>query len=173
MNTALDRTSVRVGVVSGIVLGAVASAGFAYSNLGPSSGSPTSDNAAAVLFGYAVLALVFLAYGFVCRTRQLSVKQCAIAGAVTGLVTLVIVACAMAAINNLWLSTVARQPDKIDGLAHSHVFHTIRAYLNGQLALGLVVLPPIVASGCALLTAIGGYLVRRPPASRNLLGRTA
>ena len=101
-------------------------------------------------------------------------RECAIAGAVTGLVTLGIVAAAMLTINNVWLSTVARQPDKIYGLAHSHLFRSMRAYLNGQVALGLVVLTPITAAGCALLTATGACL-RRPPPPRNLrvLGQAA
>jgi hypothetical protein len=172
MSSAIDRRSVRVGLVSGLMLGAAASAGLAYSNLGPSSRSPSSDNGVAVLGGYGVVALVFLAYGFVGRARRMSVRECAVAGAITGLVALGIVAVTMAVINNVWLSTVARQPDKIYGLAHSH-FHTMRAYLNAQLALGLVVLPPIVAAGSAVLTATGAHLARRSPPTNGVVRQPA
>jgi hypothetical protein len=171
MSAAKARTSVRVGVGAGLALGVLGSGFFAYANLGPSSRSPTSDDAVAVLLGYVVVALVFVVFGFVCRARRMSMRECAIAGALSGLVALWIVAAAITVIDNVWLSTVARQPDKLDGLAHSNMFHTMRAYLNGQIALGLVILPPNVAAGCALLTAAGAKLRRPPPRGSGSVAR--
>jgi hypothetical protein len=147
-----------MGAVVGLVLGAVASAGFAYSNLGPSSRHPTSDNSWAVLVGYAIVAVGFVVFGAVARRRLPSIRACALAGATAGVVIAVVVASAIGIIDNVWLSTVARQPDKIYGLAHSAVFHSMRAYLNGQLLLGLLVIPPVAAIGCATFAGIGARI---------------
>jgi hypothetical protein len=156
----IHRPSVSIGLVVGLVVGVALAAGLAYSNLGPASRHPTSDNAAVVLGGYALVALGFMVFGAFARGRLPTVVDCAVAGAVAGVLALIIVATASATINNVWLSTVARQPDKIDGLAHSQ-FHTMRAYLNSQLALGLAVLPPIAATGCALFAALGALATDR------------
>jgi hypothetical protein len=164
----IDRSSARVGAVLGLGLGLLLAAGFAYSNLGPSAAHPTSDDSVAVLGGYVVMAAAFATFGFVVRRWLPSPRNCAIAGAVAGVVALLVVAVAIGVINNVWLSTVARQPDKIYGLAHDHMFHTMRAYLNGQLALGLVVLPPVAAAGCALLTGMGALVAEHAPGGGRL-----
>ena len=154
------RPNVSIGLVAGVVLGIALAAQLTYSNLGPSSRHPTSDDAGAVLVGYALIAIGFLVFGMFVRRRLPTVVDCAVAGAVAGVLALLIVAIASASINNLWLSTVARQPDKIHGLAHSH-FHTMRAYLNSQLAVALAALPPIVAAGCALIAGLGALATDR------------
>jgi hypothetical protein len=68
-------------------------------------------------------------------------------------------------IDNVWLSTVARQPDKIYGLEHSPLFHTMRAYVNGQNLVGLMIVTPVGAAGAAALAALGAWLHRRSPGS--------
>ena len=108
--------------------------------------------------------VIFVTLGFVLSRRDRPVRDCAVVAAISGLVTLVLVAATLTVVDNVWLSTVARQPDKIDGLAHSHWFHTMRAYVNGQLLIGLSLAAPIVAAGCAALGALGAHL-GHPPTS--------
>ncbi len=68
-------------------------------------------------------------------------------------------------IDNVWLSTVVRQPDKIYGLKHSPLFHTMRAYVNGQNLIGLIIVTPVGATGAAALAALGARLHRSSPGS--------
>jgi hypothetical protein len=82
------------------------------------------------------------------------VRTAAIAAAVIVLAAFV----ATVVIDNVWLQNVARQPDKIYGLARSPLFHTMRAYLIGQDILGLLIVTPLAAAAAAALGAAGARL---------------
>jgi hypothetical protein len=147
--------SVRTGLWLGVLFGVLGVAELAYSNLGPGSAHPHSDSAAPVLAAYALLGLLFVAIGFVQRVRGETLVDCARTTAIMAAVIVVLAFVSSLVIDNVWLHTVARQPDKIDGLAHSHVFHTMRMYLIWTNVLGLLVAAPVCAIGAAALGALG------------------
>jgi hypothetical protein len=70
-------------------------------------------------------------------------------------------------VDNVWLSVVARQPDKIYGLKHSSLFHDMRLYVNAMNVLGLLIATPLGAAIGAGLGAIGAVasdrVSGRPP----------
>jgi hypothetical protein len=104
------------------------------------------------LIAFGLLGALFLATGFFARAR----------GSRTAALTAVVIVLAAflttLVIDNVWLDTVARQPDKIYGLAHSPLFHTMRAYLVGQNILGLLIVTPLAAAAGAALGALGARL---------------
>ena len=147
--------SIRAGLWLGVLFGLLGVAELAYSNLGPGSSRPRSDPVAPVLVAYLLLALLFVAIGFVQRTRGETVADSARTTAIMATVIVVLAFASSLIIDNVWLHTVARQPEKIDGLAHSHLFHTMRAYLIWLNVLGLLVVTPVGALGAGALGALG------------------
>jgi len=150
----------RVGACAGLVSGAVLSADIAYTNLGPGSSHPGSDPLAPTLAAYAAVFLMLVVVGFVIRGRGRPLAASAGAAAVSAVVILAVVAVTTVVVDNVWLPVVARQPDKISGLAHSLLFHNMRAYLNAHIVLGLIFSLPFGAA-LAALCGTAGALVRR------------
>ena len=147
--------SARVGLWLGALVGLLVVAELAYSNLGPGSAHPSSDQAAPVLAAYALLGLLFVATGFVQRARGETLADCARTTAIMAAVIIILAFGSSLVIDNVWLHTVARQPDKIDGFAHSPVFQTMRVYLIWTNVLGLLIATPVGAIGAAALGALG------------------
>jgi hypothetical protein len=146
--------SVRTGLWLGVLFGLLAVAELAYSNLGPGSAHPHSDQTAPVLAAYVLLALLFVTIGFVQRARGETLADCARTTAIMAAVIVVLAFASSLVIDNVWLHTVARQPDKIDGLEHSQ-FHTMRMYLIWTNVFGLLIAAPMGAIGAAALGALG------------------
>lgn len=149
------------GLWLGVPVGLLVAADLAYSNLGPASSHPTREPLGSALLTFALLGALFLATGFVQRGRGVAVADCARATSITAVVIVVLAFVTTLVIDNLWLATVARQPDKIYGLAHSALFHTMRVYLIGQDVLGLLIVTPVAGAAAAGLGALGAR-VRRP-----------
>ena len=160
----------RGGAWLGLAAGTVIAAGLAWSNLGPSARHPESDPEWATLVAYAVLACLFVAIGFVGRGRGREVAECGRAALACAVVLTVITFLTVIVIDNAWLSTVARQPDKIYGLRHSGLFHGMRAYVDAMDLVGLVVAIPLGAAVSAALGAVGA-LVRGRPGGRPQIDR--
>jgi hypothetical protein len=154
-------SSVCAGLWLGLVLGLLGVAELAYSNLGGGSAHPRSDPVAPVLAAYALLGMLFVAIGFIQRARGETVSGSARTTAVMAAVIVVLAFATSLIIDNVWLHTVARQPDKINGLADGLVgirFHTMRLYLIALNLFGLLVVTPVGAIGAGALGAVGAWL---------------
>jgi hypothetical protein len=92
--------------------------------------------------------------------RRVQVLAGVVAGAAIGALTVV----SFAVVDNIWLGTVSRQPQKIDGFAHSGAT-SMRAYINHDL-IGPAIFA-VVAFGIvgAIMGAIGGMVGERLTAS--------
>jgi hypothetical protein len=143
------------GLWIGALVGLVIAGDLAHSNLGPGSAHPASEPLAPVLVAFALLGVLFVMTGFVQRGHGVAVADCARTTSVAAVVIVVAAFLTTLVIDNFWLQTVARQPDKIYGLAHSPLFHTMRAYLIGQDVLGLLIVMPVAAALAAGLGALG------------------
>lgn len=151
----------RVALVTGLTAGAAIAADLAYSNLGPASRHPMGDPLAPTLAAYALLFGMFVAIGFVHRGSSRSVADCARASGMSAAVIILIAFTTTLVIDNFWLSVVARQPDKISGLTQTPLFHSMRAYLNGQQIIGLIVVLPTGVAVAGLCGILGARLRRR------------
>jgi hypothetical protein len=152
---------VGTGMLIGTLVGLLVAADLAYTNLGPASARPASEPVAPVLGAFALLGFSFVATGFVQRGRGVAVPDCARTTAIAAAVIVALAFVTTLVIDNVWLHTVARQPDKIYGLTHSPVFYTMRAYLIGQDILGLLLVMPVGAALAASLGALGARARRR------------
>jgi hypothetical protein len=148
----IPRRGDRIGLSIGAIASLIVAGDIAYSNLGPRSAHPAAESVGPTLIAFGLLGALFLATGFFARAR----------GARTAALTAVVIVLAAfvttLVIDNVWLHTVARQPDKIYGLAHSPLFHTMRAFLIGQDILGLLIVTPLAAAVGAALGALGARL---------------
>jgi hypothetical protein len=144
----------RAGLLIGALAGVIVSGDLAYSNLGPRSAHPTAESVGPTVIAFALLGALLLATGFIRRGRGDGARTAAITAAVIVLAAFL----TTLVIDNVWLETVARQPDKIYGLAHSPLFHTMRAYLISQDVLGLLIVTPLAAATGAALGALGARL---------------
>ena len=149
----------RRGLRFGLALGAFLAIGIVAGNVGPLRGRPTSDSAVASAAGFLAIAGALLLIGFLNRRQLAGTRACAAATAITGLVAFLISIATFAVIDNVFLSTVAQQPDKIWGLAHSH-YHTMREYINADLARSTAFMIPVTIFGAAALGAAGAALGR-------------
>jgi hypothetical protein len=121
---------------------------------------PTPDGTVTILATYLV---VFGALGGIgvlaaCHgaARRVQVLAGAVAGAAIGALSVV----SFAVVDNIWLGTVSRQPQKIAGFAHSGAA-SMRAYLNHDL-IGPAVFA-VIAFGIigAIMGAVGGMVGER------------
>ncbi len=88
--------------------------------------------------------------------RRVQVLAGVVAGAMVGALTVA----SSAVVDNIWLATVSRQPQKIDGFAHSGAA-SMRAYINHDL-IGPAVFA-VIAFGIigAIMGAVGGMVGER------------
>jgi hypothetical protein len=161
------RGTSRRGLSFGLLLGAILAVGIIATNVGPLRGAPTSDSAAGSIAGFSSIAAALVLVGFANRRHLPSPAACAAATAITGLLAFLIAIATFLVVDNLFLSTVAQQPDKIYGLAHSH-YHSMRSYVNAALLRGTALMIPLTLIGAATLGALGATLrtTQRRPSGR-------
>jgi hypothetical protein len=150
------RTIRRGGLIAGLVWLGLSAENFVTNVVFPAP----DDDGVAILVSYLA---VFGALGGIgvlaarCgAARRVQVLAGVVAGAAIGVLTVV----SLAVVDNIWLGTVSRQPQKIDGFAHSGAA-SMRAYINHGL-IGPAIFA-VIAFGIigAIMGAVGGMVGER------------
>lgn len=136
------------GVVAGLLLGGLAIVGIVLSNVVFPSTESDSEYTALYLLGYAAILVVFAVIGFVASGTPSRIGAGARAGAVAALLATAIGLATFFVVDNLFLSIVGQQVDKIQGF-HQSPFRTMREYVNVGLLYTLILLPLLGAAGAA------------------------
>jgi hypothetical protein len=147
--------SARAGACVGGLAGLLVAADLAYFDLGSQISHQVSEPIAPALIAYGLLGGLFLATGFVRRGHEATVAGCARTTAISATAVVAVGSLTTLVIDYVWLETVARQPGKLYGVAHSPLLHTMRAYLFGGDALGLLIVTPLGVTLAAGLGALG------------------
>jgi hypothetical protein len=123
----------------------------------------TSDDAytGLILGGYLVLFVLFAVGGVIASDAHAPVRSGALGGAVSGLIMVGMIMGAFAVVDNVFLSVVSQQVDKISAFHNQHTYTSMRAFINSGLLLGTLVVLPVVALGGGVLGALGSLLRRR------------
>ena len=129
------------------------------------AGHPSPDNELSESIGWVIVIAVMCWVGFLKVRRTSRIRDSVTAGAVISFVAFAMAMTTFLILDNLFLSIVAQQPEKIWLFEHSR-FPDMRSYLNHtNLRAFWTVLPVITVFG-ALCGLVGGYLsvlVRRLP----------
>jgi hypothetical protein len=156
------------GVVAGLLLGGLAIVGIVLSNVVFPSTESDSEYTTVYLLGYAALLVVFTGIGFVASGASSRIGAGARAGVVAALLATAIGLATFFVVDNLFLSIVGQQVDKIQGF-HQSTFPTMRAYVNAGLVYAVLVMLPLSSAAGAAFGAVGGVarklLWRASPAS--------
>jgi hypothetical protein len=154
------RTIRRGGLIAAIVWLGLSAENFVTNVVFPAP----DDNGAAILASYLAVFAALAGIGVLAArcgaARRVQVLAGVVAGAAIGALTVV----SLAVVDNIWLGTVSRQPQKIDGFAHSGAA-SMRAYINHGL-IGPAIFA-IVAFGIigAIMGTVGGMVGERLTAS--------
>lgn len=121
------------------------------------AGHPSPDNELSESIGWFIVIAVMCWVGFLKLRRTSKLGDSVLAGAVISFVAFAIAMTTFLIIDNLFLSTIAQQPEKIWLFEHSR-FADMRSYLNyTNLRAFWTALPVITVVGAAC-GLIGGYL---------------
>ncbi|HEY1485257.1 MAG TPA: hypothetical protein VGF84_04070 [Micromonosporaceae bacterium] len=118
------------------------------------------DSGVEVLVSYLVVFAALGGIGVLAARSGAARRVQVLAGAVVGAVIGALSVVSFAIVDNIWLGTVSRQPQKIDGFAHSGAA-SMRAYINHDLigpALFAVIALGIIG---AIMGAVGGMVGER------------
>jgi hypothetical protein len=137
-----------VGVAAGLLLGGLAGVGILLSNVIFPSTESDSEYTAVYLVGYAAILVMLAAIGFIASGSARRMSDGARAGAVAALLATAIGLAAFFVVDNLFLSIVGQQVDKLQGL-HDSPYRTMRDYVNAGLLHTLILLPILAAAGAA------------------------
>ena len=143
----------------GVFLGLLMSFAILVTNvIVPSvAGHPSSDSAVSESIGWIVVIAVVCWAGFLRLRHSNRIRDAIMAGAVISFVAFAIAMATFLIIDNLFLSIVARQPEKIWLFEHSR-FEDMRSYLNyTNLRAFWTALPLITVLG-AVCGLVGGSL---------------
>jgi hypothetical protein len=142
------------GVVAGLLLGALAIVGIVLSNVVFPSTESDSEYTVVYLLGYAAILVVFAGIGFVASGAPSQIGAGARAGVVAALLATAIGLAAFFVVDNLFLSIVSQQVDKIQGF-HNSPYPTMRAYVNADLVTVVLIALPLVGLAGAACGAVG------------------
>lgn len=127
-------------------------------------GHPSPDNGFSESIGWFIVIAVMCWVGFA-KVRQTSrIRDSATAGAVISFVAFAMAMTTFLIIDNLFLSVVAQQPEKVWLYEHSR-FLTMRSYLNHTNLRAFWTALPVITLFGAVSGLVGGYvsrLVRAP-----------
>jgi hypothetical protein len=151
------------GVFAGLVLGGTAIVAIVGTNVLFPSNESDSEYTAVYLLGYASLLLVFAAIGFL-GSHNRRILSGTRAGTTAALLGGAIALAAFFAVDNLFLSIVSQQVDKIQGF-HQSTYPTMRAYINADLLRAVLIGLPLLGIAGAVCGTLGGILRRLIPAS--------
>jgi len=142
------------GVVAGLLLGGLAIVGIVLSNVVFPSTESDSEYTALYLVGYAAIFLVLAVIGFVASGNPSRIGVGARAGAIAALLATAIGLAAFFLVDNLFVSIVGQQVDKIQGF-HQSTFRTMRDYVNVGLVYAVLGMLPLSAAAGAAFGAVG------------------
>lgn len=142
------------GVVAGLLLGGLAIVGIVVSNVVFPSTESDSEYASVYLVGYAAIFVVFAVIGFVASGNPSRIGAGARAGAVAALLATTIGLATFFVVDNLFLSIVGQQVDKVQGL-HQSTFPTMRDYVNVGLVYAVLGMLPLSGAAGAAFGAVG------------------
>lgn len=126
----------------------------------PARDDSTVEILASYLFVFAALSGIGVLAAVAGAARRVRTLAGAVAGALIGELAVV----SIAVVDNVWLDVVGRQPQKIDGFAHSGAT-SMRAYVNhGLIGPAIFALIAFGITG-AIMATIGGTIVDRFAAS--------
>jgi hypothetical protein len=151
------------GVFAGLVLGVTAIVGIVLTNVVFPNNESDSEYTVVYLLGYASLLLVFVAIGFFGSRSTNRILSGTWAGIIAAVLGGALAMAAFFAVDNLFLSIVSQQADKIQGFQES-TFPTMRDYINAGLFRGLPILMPVLAVAGAVCGTIGAAIRRLIPA---------
>jgi hypothetical protein len=151
------------GIFAGLVLGVTAIAVIVWTNVLFPNNESDSEYTTVYLLSYASLLLVFVAIGFLgsCSTNRILAGTWA--GVIAALLGGAIAMATFFAVDNLFLSVVSQQVDKIQGF-HQSSFPTMRDYINAGLVSGLPILLLALALAGAVCGTLGAAIRRLIPA---------
>jgi hypothetical protein len=152
------------GIFAGLVLGGTAIVAIVWTNVLFPNNESDSEYTALYLLGYASLLLVFAAIGFIGSRNTKLILPGTRAGTISALLGGAIALAAFFAVDNLFLSIVSQQMDKIQGF-HQSTFPTMRDYINADLWRGVLIMLPMLGIAGAVCGTLGALLRRLLPAS--------
>jgi hypothetical protein len=156
------------GVVAGLLLGGLAVVGIFLTNVVLPSGQSDSAYAGVELLGCAAILVVFAVIGFVASGAPSEIVAGARAGAVAALLATAIGLATFFVVDNVFLTIVSQQVDKIQGF-HDSSLRSMQEYINVGLLHTLILLPVMGGAGAAC-GAVGAAARKRlrgdAPASR-------
>jgi hypothetical protein len=109
---------------------------------------------------YAAIFLVFAMIGFVASGTPSRIGAGARAGAVAALLATAIGLATFFVVDNLFLSTVGQQVDKIQGF-HQSTFRTMRDYVNAGLVAGVPIALLLFGAAGAMFGTVGAFARKR------------
>jgi hypothetical protein len=142
------------GVAAGLLLGGLAIVGIVLSNVVFPTTESDSEYTAVYLVGYAAILVVFAGIGFVASGTPSRIGTGARAGAVAALLATAIGLATFFVVDNLFLSIVGQQVDKIQGF-HQSTFRTMRDYVNSGLVYAVLAMLPLSGAAGAAFGAVG------------------
>ena len=142
------------GVAAGLLLGGLAIVGIVLSNVVFPSTESDSEYTALYLAGYAAILVVFAVIGFVASGTPSRIGAGARAGAVAALLATAIGLATFFVVDNLFLSIVGQQVDKVQGF-HVSTFRTMRDYVNAGLIAAVLTMLPLSGTAGAAFGAVG------------------
>jgi len=147
------RSSLPLGLVFGLPAGLALAVDIVYTNVI----HPNADDT--VFIHYAAIFALQFGAGLVAARRTRPPFGPALTAAAAGAVIAVVVIVTFVVVDNLFLRTVASQPQKIRGLAESP-FASMRLYLNATLVLAAAILIPLLSASGLVLGEAGRRLAR-------------
>jgi len=153
------------GVLFGLLLGVLAIVTIVWTNVLFPNFESDSEYEITYAIGYLSIFLFFVLVGFLASRKTNRLLSGTWAGAITALLGFGMAMLTFFVVDNVWLTIVSHQPDKIYGFQHS-TFHTMRDYINAGLLSGVVAVLPLMAGvGAACGTA--GAALRKLLQSRG------
>jgi len=121
--------------------------------------SEDNDSPAVIALGYLAVFAVLALVGYVAARRGTDPGGLAICGVVAGAAIGLLMAATFFFVDNVWLDIVARQPQKIAGLAESGG-GSMRAYINKGLIGPTIFFPLVLAAFGAMFALAGGSIAQ-------------
>lgn len=156
------------GVFTGLALGGLATIAVVWTNVLFPNNESDSEYRALYLLVYAALFVVLIGVGLLASRRSNRIRSGARAGVIAALLGGGITLAAFFAVDNLFLSVVSQQVDKLQSF-HQSSFATMREYINIDLLTSVLIALPILGA----MGALGGTLgaAARPIARRLSLAK--
>ena len=156
--------------IYGLLLGLLLMVSIVWTNVISPTFESDDEYTGTYILIYLVVFLFFVLCGYLASRKTGKISDGARVGAITALITIVIVALTFFIVDNVFLDIVSKQPDKIYGFQHS-TFSSMRDYINAGFLRGSVTVVPafgIIGAICGAVGSWAGKLIARIGPSINL-----